>query len=188
MSKRVRFYATSRDILSVLALVEDKCRVQYIRTGNNDHPRVSRYLRGAEIPEIGIADQGTGSVCRAFLVMLAETTLNVDTFRGSDGHTRYSISQLLNEDSVVFRPAGMWRSSILLCGEVATLSGSDHALLLMKHFRAAIRKLFKCYGIQWIGPEAMALWASGSRLTIADQSPPEYNLDYHRMVVSEENT
>jgi hypothetical protein len=34
----------------------------------------------------------------------------------------------------------------------------------------------------------MTLWASGARLTIADQSPPEYNPDYQRMVVIDANT
>jgi hypothetical protein len=55
---------------------------------------------------------------------------------------------------------------------------SEAALLLMKLFRAAVRKHFRSANMYWIGSEARTLWASGWRLTIAVQSPPEYNMDY----------
>jgi hypothetical protein len=180
MNKRVQFYATTSDLLQVLTEVEQKAEVQYIQTGNNTHSEVLRYIRGLDIPNLGIADHQTGSVCRAFLVMLAKRRLNIETFRGSDGLARYSIDQMANDDSVVLTPAGLWANSILLGGEVATLSSSSDAVLLMKAFRSAIRRRFSVAGTQWIGPEATSLWASGYRLTISAQSPLEYDLDYNR--------
>jgi len=46
----------------------------------------------------------------------------------------------------------------------------------MRLFSRTIRKHFTKIKVFWVGPEAMIGFRSGYRLTIAEQSPPEFDL------------
>jgi len=86
------------------------------------------------------------------------------------------VDQLVNPDTVVLNPGGVWRGDILLYGRVATVSGSAESQRLMRRFRAAIRSGFRQVRAFWVGPEALRMLHSGKRLTIAEQSPRGFDL------------
>ncbi|XVJ59925.1 MAG: hypothetical protein HEQ23_11200 [Tepidisphaera sp.] len=88
----------------------------------------------------------------------------------------YVLDQLHNPDTVVLTPAGMWKDDVLLHGLVSTVSDSPIAKEIMKLFAAAIKKQFVKVRSFWVGPDALALLKRGKRLTIAAQSPAEFDL------------
>ncbi len=171
----VPFFALEGDLLPVLEAVERDGGLVYVRTGHNPEG-LERFTRGAEIPGLGEADQATGSVCGAFLVVAPGTPVTIRPVKLDAGGTNHLVDQLLNPDSVVITPAGLWRGSVLLPGRVATASRSSSAQLLMRRFRRAFSRHFTKLKAYRMGPLALAMLRSGGRLTHSAQSPPEYDL------------
>lgn len=174
--KRIQFFATREDILLVLKVVESDGPLQYVRTGNQLNPDFETFLRGTDIPNLGVADQETGSVCKAFLVTKTTVPITVQSIKGSSGVQRYLMDQLLNPDTVGFTPAGMWGEDIVLQGVVGTASESAASQDLMKKFNSAFKESFTKMQGRFVGPQALALFNAGKRLTIAAQSPRDFDL------------
>jgi hypothetical protein len=89
---------------------------------------------------------------------------------------RCCIDQLCNPDSVTVTPAGRFGDVAVLYGRVATAYNDGVGRVLMKRFQAAVRKEFTRVGAYWLGPRAMEWLRAGKRLTIALQSPPQFDL------------
>jgi hypothetical protein len=174
--KYIHFYATRGDMLPVLEAVERDGPLQYVRTGNELSPDFETFLHGADIPNLGTADRETGSGCKAFLVTTTAVPITVRSRPGIGGVERYYMDQLVNPDTVCFTPAGIWGDDFVLNGRVATISDTPVPRDIMKRFYSAIRKRFTKVRAFWVGPEALALLGAGKRLTIAAQSPREFDL------------
>jgi hypothetical protein len=69
----------------------------------------------------------------------------------------------------------MWNEEILLAGRVGTASNSEESQKLMKRFHSAIKRRFIKVKAYWVGHGALELLRSGNRLTIAEQSPREFD-------------
>ena len=67
---------------------------------------------------------------------------------------------------------------IVLYGRFATVSAcfSEPAKRLMARFRYRVQKMFVRLGAYHVGPKALDLLKAGKRLTIAEQSPREFDL------------
>jgi hypothetical protein len=174
--RRIPFHALREDILPVLELVEQEGPLQYVRTGNQLSSHFEMFLRGRELPDLGIADQGTGSGCKSYLVTKTTVQLTVRMLMGTDGVQRFLMDQLLNPDSVRLTPAGMWGDDVLLAGIVDTVSDSDIAQELMKRFNSAFRKHFGKIKAYRVDSQALALLKAEKRLTDSAQSPREFDL------------
>ena len=174
--KQVRFYALRGDIVPVLEAIERDGPLQYVAMDNALRADFATFHRGADIPNLGKADRDSGSACTAFVVTATTAPLTVRRIMGTDGNPRYCMDQLVNPDTVVFRPAGMWSDDILLDGLVGTASSSLIAQGLMKRFNSAINKRFTNVKAYRIGPEALALLKAGKRLTISARSSREFDL------------
>ncbi len=177
--KHILFFALREDLLSLLELVDSKGPLKYARMGN--FPRdeikdgISVFYNGAGIPNLGKASADSSSVCEAFLVCERETPINLRSLQGGNGE-RVCVDQLVNPDSVVFTPAGIWNEDVVLHGSVGTASESQISQAIMKRFQAAAKKTFSKVKAFYVGPKALALLESGRRLTISAQSPREFDL------------
>jgi hypothetical protein len=176
MKKRIHFFALKEDLLPVLDAVERGGPLKYVRMGNSLSRDFETFLHGAEIPDLGKASSPTASVCERFLVTEATVPVTVERFQGNNGIQRYCLDQLLNPDTVTFTPAGIWNEDVVLYGRVATVSDSAIAQALMKRFSSAFRSQFRKVKAFWVGRSARALLDAGKRLTIAEQSPREFDL------------
>ncbi|UCV03336.1 hypothetical protein [Dechloromonas denitrificans] len=175
--KQILFFALKEDLLCVIDEVEKKAQLTYYRMGNFLEPTVDSFGSAAEIPNLGIANVGSSSVCESYLVSERKTAFVVLPLVGSSGIARYCVDQLNNPDSVTFTPAGLWdNGNILLHGRVGTASNSVQSLALIKLFSSVIKKKFRKVKAFYVGPKAFGLLESGKRLTIAEQSPREFDL------------
>lgn len=174
--KHIQFFAVREDLLLALEAVERDGPLQYVRTGNELSPDFETFLRGADIPNLGVADRETGSVCNSFLVARTTVPIGVRSIKGANGVQRYLMDQLFNLDTVTLTPAGTWGEDIILQGVVGTASDSVASQELMKRFNSAFKKSFTKVQGRFVGAQALALFNAGKRLTIAAQSPPEFNL------------
>lgn len=177
--KHILFFATRDDLLALLEQVDSKGSLNYVRMGNFLRNEIEGGVNilgaGAEIPNLGKANADSSTACEAFLVCDQETPINLRTVQG-DSVERVCVDQLINPDSVEFRPAGVRSEDVVLHGRVATASESQLSQVLMKRFQASIRKMFSKVKAYYVGPQALKLLESGKRLTISAQSPREFDL------------
>lgn len=174
--KQILFFATKNDLIPAIEAVEAASQLKYVRSGNSFSPNPNVIPSGIEISNIGQADAGTASGCASYLVFKRDASINVRRIISGGRVARFALDQLLNPDSVVFTPAGVWNNDVLLHGRVATMSGTPPAQELMRLFYKVLRKQFTKVQAFYVGPEALTWLQAGRRLTISDQSPREFDL------------
>jgi len=175
-TKLIPLYAEKEDLLAVLEALESDGSVKYVRTGGQlPEPSLIAFDHAKDIPNLGKATSETGNFCDTFLVCKSELQIVPRSARVL-GQERFFIDQLCNPNTVTFIPAGMWNQEILLAGCVGTASDSQESQKLMKRFHSAISRRFVKIKAYWVGHRALELLQSGKRLTIAVQSPPEFDL------------
>lgn len=175
----VRFFAIQGDLLPVIEIVESKAPLRYTLSGNfraQDLQGGPRLLNSAvEIPNLGVASDKSASGCTAYLACECDTAVSLRRFQGNDG-PRVCVDLLANPDAVMFTPAGQWNESVVLYGSVGATSGTKTSEALVRRFRSALKKVFTKVQTYFVGPRALELLKSGRRLTIAEQSPLEFDL------------
>lgn len=178
--KHILFCAVKEDLLAVLQMVETIGPLKYLRTGNFLRAVVEDgidiFNSGAEIPSLGKATAESSHACDTYLVYGQETSINFRHFQGVGGVERVCIDQLVNPDTVTFTPGGIWDSETILEGRIATASESQTSQGLMKRFHGPVRNIFTKIKAFYVGPKALELMKQGARLTMAVQSPPEFDL------------
>lgn len=174
--KNIYFFALKKDILFVLDFVENSHHIKYILTGKFFDLTQQTFLRGSDIPNLGLANNDSSINCETYLVLDEEVLVNPRVINQIDGSQRSTIDQLLNPDSVTFTAAGIFGEEVVLQGRIATASDSKRSQELMKLFSVAFRKNFKKVKAYWIGPDAQLVLDSGKRLTSAVQSPSDFDL------------
>ena len=175
----ILFFALREDLLALLELVEGKGPLKYTLMGNflRDEMKdgISIYDRGMGIPNLGRASADSSAACEAFLVCERDTPIKPRGVQGNNGE-RVCVDQLANPDSVEFQPGGIWNEDVVLHGRIATASESQFSQALMKRFQYAAKKTFTKVKSFYVGPNALVLFELGKRMTIAVQSPREFDL------------
>ena len=120
--------------------------------------------------------QESAASCESFLVTRRTEPVNVRAINTVNGIERYCLDQLINPDSIEFKPAGVWNDDIVLNGRVATVSESAISEELMKRFNSVVRKRFTKIKAFWLGPNTLVFLNTGKRLTASAQSPRDYDL------------
>jgi hypothetical protein len=174
--KQLQFYAAEGDLLPVLQAVESHGALKYIRFGNSTSRHVQAFSAGSELPNLGKATSESAISSESFLVCQCELDVVVDQFVNDHGVARCCIDQLANPDTVTLTPGGVWSQDVVLYGRVATASESKTSQELMRRFAGAIKKQFTKIKAFYVGPKARELLEAGKRLTIAAQSPREFDL------------
>lgn len=174
--KQILFFSLRSDLIPVVETVEKITQLKYIRTGNCSIPQIEPLSSALDIPDLGKANFGTASGCASYLVCKRDTAVNIRSVATAGGTPLFLVDQLMNPDTVVFTPAGVWSEDILLHGRVATNSHTAHAQELMKLFHTAFSKKFTKVRAFYVGPQALNWLRSGKRLTISDQSSREFDL------------
>ena len=173
--KRINFFATREDLEPLLAAVERAVPVKYVHKGRFHSPDLETYASGLEIPRLGLAPYESAVLSESYLVVLKERAVEPRSVRENDGVVRYRVDEILNPAAVTFTPGGRWGDDVLLHG-VLVSSAHSEAQTVWKPFVAYVRKSFHKIKAFWVGPHAEALLDAGKRLTIAEQSPREFDL------------
>jgi hypothetical protein len=175
-----QFFALREDLLPIFAEVESRGPLRYARFDRYLEPRFSVYSSGTEIPNLSVATSGNG--CASYLVYQPPNSLILRTIIETDRYDKpiretYRLDQLENPDTIVFSPGGLWKGEILLYGSVGTVPWTNEsAKKLRARFQCIIRKRFKRVGSYYVAAAALEMLKAGKRLTIAEQSPKEFDL------------
>jgi hypothetical protein len=172
------FYATKEDLLPIFAAAEASTLLKYTRTGRYARPQPPIFASGANIPDLGTADNDASIACDSYLILDRSTDVQVRHVQPRDGTTSFFVDQLINPDSIVIAAGGIRTPGVLLSGRVGTASDSPRSQALMKLFAAPLRKRFRKVGAFWAGPDALTELERGTRLTMSVGSPAEYDLSF----------
>lgn len=172
----ILFFATKNDLLPILQLTESHAQLKYTRARTIKTPNPDVYLNALEIPNLGIASNESSICCDTYLVTFKGVQIRPRHISVKEIDMRYAFDQLYNPESITLTPGGLWKKDILLHGRVATASKHPTAVKLMKLYSSAFRKKFVKIESFYVGAEAKIALDQGKRLTMAEQSPPEFNL------------
>jgi hypothetical protein len=174
--KRIFFFATRNDILSITDSVESGQTLKYILAHHNLHPKYRNgapiYNSAHEIPDFGIAAAGQTNRCERYLIVDESVdVLPVSRLVGEnlpDGGAWITAYEAGNcSQCVQLNAGGFWNSEVLINGLVQTWSDSAEAQRLMRRFASAVRRQFATkIGEYWIGREAFEFLKRGGRLTL----------------------
>lgn len=173
----IHFFATTDDLLPVLEAVERRRSLSYTRCGALRSPEVVSFRMGRELPSLYVPAPSESAIASpAYLVALAGTSIALREVSQSDGGRRWFVDQLVNPDTTVLHHGGLYHGDVLLYGRVATASHSRVAVSLQRAFERPLKQQFDRIKAFWVGPQAQRLLDVGVRLTMAAQSPSEYDL------------
>jgi hypothetical protein len=176
--KQVRFYAVDDDLSSVLTEVERGANLQYVPAGVFPESSTESYSTGMQLPQIGLATADSAVNSDSFLVAEKSVLIRSRPIALQNGKTTFCIDQLDNPDTAVLTPAGRWEDVAVLYGTIGTASDSEASIRLVKAFERAMKKDFQKVKAFWVGPKAMMWLKEGKRLTIAIQSPKDFDLTF----------
>jgi len=152
--------------------------MRYVRCGLFDSRDPHEYLRGSDIPDLGVARSGNMNLEPQYLVLEQGSRVSVRSVPQRDGRVKFAIDQLENPDSTVLAPGGRFQERILISGRIATIGATSKAVDLHKVVVRAVTAEFRHIQSYWVGREACAMLASGARLTYAANAPELYDLRY----------
>jgi hypothetical protein len=172
---QTHFFATRRDQIALVNSVEEREHFKYAPAGLFESPKAQIYSPGAMIPTLGVAknENAIGGDC--YLVIASTDDFACREIRQAGGEIKYAFDQSENPNSIIFLHGGFYQD-ILLYGKIGTVSNTAASKAIYRLFLSVVRTRYAKVGSYFVGPEAQDFARSGGRLTIAAQSPHEYDL------------
>lgn len=172
------FYATARDLSSVLSAVEATKPIRYTTMGLFKTKVPQTYSSFTDIPDFGRAIHPTAVANPSYLLSIQGTQIYAREISQKAGGVLFAVDQAENPDSVAFRPSGRYGNAVILYGTIGTVSQSSESKELYNFAVKAFRKGFLRQQEFLVGPEAREAWNAGVRLTIGASSPVEFDLKH----------
>ena len=158
MAFTLRMAATREDWLNLFRKVKGDELLRFYPTYTYSWDEISpQHLE--DLKGLGLAKRGILVQEDSFLAVPATVQVVSQTIHQDDGTIRYSMTQLTNPDSFIFRPGGLWGSSYFIIGEVSSLYNTGIAAGIGKKMRGAIRRHFHVHEGSRVGPECYALYS-----------------------------
>lgn len=176
-SRLSHFFATHEDLEPGIRRIESLREIRYALCNlysTNDPVLFTSLLH---IDDLGISTTGDTARSPAYLVLPASQAIYVETVPQRKGGVRYSLSQLGNPHSLVFRAGGLYGGDCLVAGSTGTVCEDSVAVALYRDFTRELTRGFKKIRMYAVGPQALQMLDQGARLvTMGIRSPPEYDL------------
>lgn len=176
MNSPLHFFAANGDLLPVLAAVESQHPIKYVRMKPNSTGALTVFPTALGLPDLGRAAAPDTNGCERYLVTGRDRAIAPRKVVSNDGTVWFAIDQMVNPNTVEVSLGGLWNDEIVISGRITTVSETAYADVLMRAYRNAVQKHFVRVRAFWVGPKAGALLDAGKRLTMAVQSPREYDL------------
>lgn len=176
--RRTYVFATREDLIPGLNRFDSLYSARYTRYGTFDSPELVILDSVVEVEELGVSARGFQGDGVGYLVVKAGEDIKPRKILRVDGTVWWAVDQLLNPQSILFRPAGSYLGQAMICGEISTVSSKDEvAMDLYRKFTREVTRGFTSIKGYRLGPQALELFKSGMRfVTIQIDSPPEYDL------------
>jgi hypothetical protein len=165
MAKRINFFATKNDMISVLSKLEEQFsyEIKYIQCGKLNH---TIYKNVKEIPSLGTLKEKHGEI--SFLIMRKDDEVNTNRY----GH----VYQGDNLFSLEFEPSGISEDGTgLIHGIFAIMDDNEISVELFKVAKRIMKAEFRKSKNWYIGKEAEKLYGKLRFICIGLNEPELYD-------------
>lgn len=169
-------FATKKDLLPGLAAIEAETDIQYILVGRSEVPEPVFFTAGADIPKLGIAQEGNADKEATYIVLPQEIPCKVREVNRPGGVVGWVVDQLSNPDCVVLRPGGTFKKEAVISGEISSIGATEGATALFRKMVPHIIGDFRRVQSYWVGPEAEKHLKRGRRFVRSISDPVKYDL------------
>jgi len=112
-------------------------------------------LRIDEVPNLGVAEFGALVQENSYLVLPANEPPAPREIHLNSGGIRYAFDQLINPDSLIMTPGGLWKNNCYVVGEVSSLHNTGISVTVPKKIRSVLRKKYRYSDGYWVGPKCI---------------------------------
>lgn len=163
------FYATGADLVD---LVREVARHTSLRYDSTEYRR-SASVRSTGMPSLSDLQS---TVPRAtLLVTPSELGVEAKRIDAAEG-VRFAVDELLNPHSATLKLGSSPSPSILTPGSIGTTASDGSGVKIVRAFEKELKRRFVRLKAYWVGPEAYRMFSAGARLTLSEQSPPQFDL------------
>lgn len=176
--KQILFFATRADLEPGLERYESETGSAWYRTESENGAADLGPLGLKEaFPHLGECNVRSQSQAPILLSLHRDCHASVRQEQRRKRGSLWTVDQEENPGSIVVVAGGVYSSSVVVAGRVATASSSPFSSSLMKAFELLVLEGFKKVGQYRVGPGAADRAAHGARLvTMGADEPLEYDL------------
>ncbi|WP_347053511.1 hypothetical protein [Flavobacterium olei] len=175
-SKQFVFFGEKADFHDILKEVESKKKLKYFQTGLFDDTNIVKYNSLLDYKNLGNASFGSQGLNDCFLIVSSNKELKIRSVPQRKGGVKYAVDQLINEESVIIEPGGIFKNDIFVAGRIGTVKDDAFSKEIYNMFFSLIKKRFIKVGNCYVGELAKEKLDSGWRFVLNDGSPKEYDL------------
>ncbi len=161
----VPFFATPSDLKTVLNDVGKLISLDFVRRGMSDTSGICRMQYPFDLAQH-----------ESYLIISEGRNITANEVPQRQGGISYAIDQSQNPDSIDFKTGGFYNPTILLPGQMGTISSSCESLKLFEIFERTISKHFNKVMAYYLGAEALEVLDKGCRLTASVKGSSIYDL------------
>jgi len=171
MTKRIDFYGTAKDVLSILDATEKVFDIKYVYLDELFSPRLSEYDSARNIPEFLVATPGRKMYRQVYLIPPDYYPVPLGRAHIS-GNTRFSLVPGPISEAIVFSENGLVQGkNMLLASRFYVLGNDKRNLKILASVKLLFTKEFKKVRGWFVGDEAFELLRSGTRLNVEFNAP-----------------
>ncbi|RKR09271.1 hypothetical protein C8C83_0891 [Flavobacterium sp. 90] len=175
-SKQFIFFGKKTDFQEILQEVESKKVLKYFQTGLFDEINIVNYNSLLDYRNLGNASFGSQGLNDCFLIIANDKELKIRSVPQRKGGVKYAVDQLINEESIIIEPGGVFKNDIFVAGRIGTVKDDAFSKELYNLFFSLIKRRFTKIGNCYVGKTAKEKLDSGWRFVLNDSSPKEYDL------------
>lgn len=186
MTKSIELFSTREDALQLLAEIETKRPLWYVKTGTYSLPTCQVHTSATQISQLGITLHADRASSDRYMIFPSQVELAFRDVKQNTGTTLYMLDAWKNPPCLVFICGGVYEGDdpqadgCLVAGLVETAYKDAAIGGLYSLFARSIKKLYTRIERpeldSFIGPAAMGLLRSGWRLTESCSAPPDLDL------------
>lgn len=178
--KQTHFFATKKDLGTIIKLVESSRTLKYVHFGWFEGLNPIVYHSFFDFEDFGINKRGQATnVDIMFMVMDKSSEFFVEAVPQIAGGIKYGVTSMLNGQAIIFSQSGFYDEHTLIAGRCTTASPDDSSIEIYNLFRKIIQKNSTQVGYARVCTDAMEFMKNGGRMvTMGIDSPREYDLKF----------
>lgn len=175
-SKQLNFYATFKDLETILEQFEAQERVTYVRTGlfDSDIPIFVGTFRA--INDLSVSTDGDANHIPGYLVVANRDQVTARKVPQRGGGDKFAIDQSQVPDSLYFQSGGVYPGKIIVPGRIGIVHLTSVSKRLYDSFAKLLVRHFTKIKSYYVGQEALDLWQNGMRLSLSLKASKDIDL------------
>lgn len=170
----MEFFCTKSDLDAVFGEISKQHSLRFTLVGNFEEVLPLQMGWGELLQGLGDANAPSTIRSKSYLVSSNELKVRPRTIHRTDGRVVYAYDQLLNPETAVLTAGGLWNGTCLVAGRWTTVSRRKSERGVYTLIARSFRKECRVGQPYLVGPGAIVLSQTGTRLTYDAESAWSY--------------